>query len=276
MVTPPGQFVLAAINSATMKQFYIISIVTIFLSCSKQSSDNTTEKSDTVTSIKSVVKSDNGENYLTSTYDSPSKNLERHKASLKELSDSSVFSTIHNQHISTLDKNCQDYFKSNPDYELIYSSSGDLFQNGKKDNGFIVYDKKHSRVSILVYNSFQNKYSELFRNVNVKNGLENAGCNYGTYGTLDYQIGDELIYQRDYLIKDPLKQIGDATCKIVNIFQDENFALEEGCFAAGFSDDKKTNSFCISTSSVYNNWECLTYDKSRGQFIIFYGQAFAD
>lgn len=270
---------LAAFNSPTMRQLYIIGIVTIFLSCSKPSGDNQVDNSDTVSADKdsvATVKSDKGENYLTSTYDNPSNDLDRHIASLKELSDSSVFSTIHSRLILTLDKKHQDYFNSNSDYQLIYSSSGDLFQNGKEDMGFIIYDKKHTRVSILVYDGLQNRYAELFRDIKVKNGLGNADCNYGTYGTLDYQLADELAYQRDYLIKDPLKQIEDTGCKIVNIFEDEDFALTDGCFAAGFSVDNKTKSLCIPTSSVYNNWECLTYDKNKSEFVIFYGQAFAD
>jgi hypothetical protein len=259
-----------------MRQLYIIGILTIILSCSKQS-DN---KADTSTTGKdsttAAVKSENRENYLTSTYDNPNSDLERHKASLKEISDSLVFLTIHNEIIMTLDKKHQDYFNSNPKYQLIHSYGGDLFQNGKEDNSFIIYDKKRIIISILLYDELQNKYYELFRDIKVKNGLENVECNYSAYGTLDYQVADELIYQRDYLIKDPLKQLADTKCKITDISKDEDFVLESGCFAKNFSADGKTKSLCIPTSSVYNNWECLTYDKSKSEFIIYYGQAFAD
>jgi hypothetical protein len=260
-----------------MRQLYIICILTTFLSCSKQSRDN---KTDNITTDKDsttkVAASDIGQNYLTSTYDNPSTDLERHKASLKELSDSSVFRTIHNELILTLQKKHQDYFNSNPNYQLMHSYGGDLFQNGKEDYSFIVYDKEKSIVIILIYDELQNKYSELFRDIKVNNGLVNAECNYGAYGTLDYQVACELIYQRDYLIKDPLKQLADTKCKIVDISKDEDFVLESGCFAKNYSADGKTKSLCIPTSSVYNNWECLTYDKNKGEFIIFYGQAFAD
>lgn len=262
-----------------MRQLYIISILTLFLSCSKQSSDNKVDNSNTVSADKNSItaaKSDNEQGYLTSTYDDPSNDLEQHKVSLKELSDSSVFSTIHNKLILTLDKKHQSYFNSNSDYELICSSSGDLFQNDKEDKCFIAYDKKRSRVSILVYDELKDKHSELYRVIKVRNGLENAGCNYGAYGTLDYQLADGLIYQRDYLIKSPLKQIADTNCKITDISKDEDFVLESGCFASNFSADRKTKSLCIPTDPVYNNWECLTYDKNRNEFIIFYGQAFAD
>jgi hypothetical protein len=253
--------------------------MTILLSCTKQTGDHQVDNSDTVSADKDSIttaKSDHGENYLTSTYDNSSSDLDRHIASLKELSDSSVFHTIHGGLILTLDKKHQDYFNSNSDYQLIYSSSGDLFQNGKEDNGFVVYDKKQTRVSILLYDGLQNKYSELFRDIKVKNGLGGADCNYGTYGTLDYQLADELIYQRDYLIRDPLKQIENTNCKIADISKDEDFALDSGCFAKGFSADGRNKSLCIPTSSVYNNWECLTYDKNKNEFVIFYGQAFAD
>lgn len=262
-----------------MKHLYIIGIVTIFLSCSTQTGNKQVDNSETVSTDKdsiTTVKSNNGEIYLTSTYDHPGNDLDRHVSGLKELSDSSVFNTIHGRLILTLDKKHQDYFNSNSHYQLIYSSSGDLFQNGTEDNGFIVYDKKHLRVSILVYDGLQNQYAELFRDIRVKNGLENADCNYGAYGTLDYQVADVLIYQRDYLIKDPLKQIENTNCKIADIAKDEDFVLENGCFANGFSADGRNKSLCIPTSSVYNNWECLVYDKTKRAFIIFYGQAFAD
>ncbi len=264
-----------------MRRLSLICIVTIFLSCSKQNSDNKLDNSSTTlpdkdSSITTTVESDKGDNYLTSTYDSPSNDLEQHKANLKELSDSSVFSTIHNKLLSTLDKKHQNYFNSNSDYELLYSSSGDLFQNDKEDKGFIIYDKKYSRFSILVYDELQNKYSELFRDIKVKNGLENVECNYASYGTLDYQVADELTYKRDYLIKNPLSHIEYSKCKIVDISKDEDFVLASGCFATNFSADGKTKLICIPTSSVYNNWECLKYDKTKREFIIVYGQAFAD
>lgn len=262
-----------------MRQFYVIGIVIILLSCAKQTGNNQVDNSNTVSADRDSIpkiKSDIEENHLTSPYDNPSNNLDEHISSLKELSDSAVFNTTHASVILTLDKKHENYFNSNSDYQIIYSSSGDLFQNEREDNVFIVYDKKHSRVSILVYDQLQNRYSELFRDIQVKNALENTDCNYGTYGALDYQVADNLIYQRDYLIKDPLKQIEYTNCKIVDITKDEDFILDSGCFAKGFAAGGRYKSLCIPTSSVYNNWECLTYDKSKNEFIIFYGQAFAD
>jgi hypothetical protein len=264
-----------------MRLLSIICILTTFLSCSKQNSDGKLDNSSTVlthndSTITSIPLADIVGTYLTSTYDISSTDLEQHKASLKGLSDSSAFATIHNTLFSSLNKKHQAYFTSKPDYELLNSSTGDLFLNNMQDNAFIVYDKTHSRVSILVYDDLQNKYFELFRDIKVKNGLENVECNYGASGTLDYQIANELIYHTDNLIKEPLKQIENTKCKIVDIYKDEDFALESGCIATNFSANGRAKSLCLPTSSVYNNWECLTYDKNKSEFIIFYGQAFAD
>jgi hypothetical protein len=254
--------------------------LTILLSCSKQTTDNKISADNTTAPVKDsttsvVVQADSRENYQTSTYDTHRGDLEDHKRSLKELSDSSVFSTIHHQLLSELDSTSRTYFSARPDYEVMNLTHGDLFQNGKDENAFIVYDKKHLRVSILIQNTLSNTYSELYRDIKVKNGLENADCNYGAFGTLDYQFASELIYQRDYLIKKPESHLEYPTFKIVDITKDEDFALDDGCFAPSFSRQKPT-SLCISTSAVYNNWECLTYDKSKNEFVISYGQAFAD
>lgn len=261
-----------------MRRLSVIVFSIISISCSKQGSDYQVNNSDTLSTDKEVItiQPEIGEDYLISTYDDPTNNLDQHASSLKELSDNSVFETIHDSLVLTLDKEHQDYFNSNSRYRLINSSSGDLFQNVKEDYCFIVYDNKLTRVSILLYDGLQNNYFELFRDINVKNGLKNVDCNYGAYGTLDYQLADELIYQREYLIKNPLMQIGNLNCKITDLSKDEDFVLESGCFAKGYSAVQRSNSLCIPTSSVYNNWECLTYNKTKKEFVIFYGQAFAD
>ncbi len=263
-----------------MKRLSIIWIVTVSLSCSKQNSDNKLDHTSTLSSgkdstISTITQADNEGTYFASTYDNPPRDIQQHKASLKELSDSLVFSVIHNKLLATLTKNHQLYFRSKPDYELLYSSTGNLFQNGD-DHAFIVFDKEYTRISILVYDALKNKYAELYRDTKVKNGLENIKCHYGSSGTLDYQIGDVVIYQTEYLIKKPESYLEYSKCKIGDITKDENMVLETGCFAQHFSADRKTKSLCISTSSVYNNWECLTYDKTKDEFFIFYGQAFAD
>lgn len=261
-----------------MKQLYIIAILITILSCAKQrdnhivvNPDTVLVDNDTITAIEATP----AQNYMTSTYDNPGSDP-RHTASLHELSDSLVFKRIHDKLVPTLDERHQTFFSANSNLQLISHSSGDLFQNGEEDNCFVVYDKNHTRISIVIYDGLQDKYSELFRDIKVKNGLEDADCNYGAYGTLDYQLANELVYHRDYIMKHPLQQIEYSNCKIADISMDEDFILDSGCFASGFSAAGNKKSLCISTSSVYNNWECLMYDKNEGVFIIFYGQAFAD
>ena len=121
-----------------------------------------------------------------------------------------------------------------------------------------------------------NKYLELFRGIKVENGLKDANCNYCTFGSLDYQLADEIVYQEEYLIKKPESYLDSPSCKITDISKDEDFVLKSGCFSKKVSKSNLSNSLCIATSSVYNNWECLKYDKTTNTFLIFYGQAFAD
>jgi hypothetical protein len=214
--------------------------------------------------------------YTPSTYDVASVNLETHKQSLKELADSSVFLAIHGELIPSLNPNHQRFFSSMSQFQVLNSTPGDLFQNGNEDNAFVVYDKKHSRISFLIYDESKDIYSELYRDIRVTNGLEDAKCDYGAYGTLDYQFANELINQRDYLIKNPKSHLEYTRCKIVDISNDEDIVMDRGCFAAGVSANNKIKCLCIPTSSVYNNWECLIYNTDRNDFTIFYGQAFAD
>jgi hypothetical protein len=274
-----------------MKKYFTIFILTIFFACSPRQQGDNTVNNTSLTSTDSIsqntrpakgntinVKSNNFNGYQTSTYDSPefAAQLTRHKESLKQLSDKSVFSIIHNKLISTLPENHKEYFKTKLDYELLSIAKGDLFQNNRDDYTFLVYDKKNLRLSILVYNELTKKHFELFRDIKIENGLESADCNYRAFGTLDYQLADEIIYQKEYLIKKPESYLESTPCKIVDLSKDGDFVLKSGCFSKKVSKTNLSNSLCIATSSVYNNWECLKYDKSKDIFFIFYGQAFAD
>jgi hypothetical protein len=257
----------------------IIASAIIWVACSKKDQNNNVKEPTNPAAVSTPtmsIRAENDETFLTSTYNNASHDLRYHRAVLKELSDSGVFSSIHAQLFSDLDDQHRKYFEARPNYALLYSTPGDLFQNGMQDHAFIVYDKRHSRVSILVYDYSKNLYSELFRDMHVKNGLDSTNCNYGAFGTLDYQVAEELIYQRSYLMKRPENHLKYMACKVVTIANDEDLILDEGCFAKNFSADYKSTVYCIPTSSVYNNWECLTYDKTTNSFIIFYGQAFAD
>lgn len=157
-----------------MKQLYIIAILITILSCAKQrdnhivvNPDTVLVDNDTITAIEATP----AQNYMTSTYDNPGSDP-RHTASLHELSDSLVFKRIHDKLVPTLDERHQTYFSANSNLQLISHSSGDLFQNGEEDNCFVVYDKNHTRISIVIYDGLQDKYSELFRDIKLRMGLK--------------------------------------------------------------------------------------------------------
>jgi hypothetical protein len=216
--------------------------------------------------------------FQTSTYDDPefADRVSEHQVSLKELSDKGVFSAIHAKLVQKLGQKHQAYFKSKSDYELLAWAKGNLFRENKSDCGFIVYDKKNQRISILVYRETTDKYAELFRDIQVENGLENAGCNYSSFGTIDYQLAEEILYQEEYLVKNPENYLESSPVKITDLAKNEDFILKEGCFSKKVSKKETSNSLAIATSSVYNNWEALRYNEANNSFVIYYGQAFAD
>lgn len=274
-----------------MKSFAVLLLLTITVSCS-QPNDQTIQPENATDSkeLSGPKKEDQKNNedksegqltpvdFQTSTYDDPefADEVKKHREDLKKLSDKKVFAAIHAKLMQELVKKHQDYFKAKSGYELLAVANGNLFLENKNDSGFIVYDQKKQRVSILIYREKNNAYSELFRELKVENGLEHAGCNYSSFGTIDYQLAGEIIYQEESLIKKPENYTEYPPVKITDLSKDEDFILKEGCFGKGFSKKDTANSLCIATSCVYNNWESLKYDKATNTFIIFYGQAFAD
>jgi hypothetical protein len=216
--------------------------------------------------------------YQTSTYDDPNfaDEVKKHREALKNLSDKKIFTSIHAKLIQKLAKKHQDYFKTKSEYEILAVANGNLFRENRNDSGFIVYDQKKQQISILVYRKAKNTYSELFRELKVENGLEHADCNYSSFGTIDYQLAGEIIYQEESLIRNPESYTEYPPIRITDLAKDGDFILKEGCFAKKFSKKDTANSLCIGTSSVYNNWESLKYDQASNSFIIFYGQAFVD
>lgn len=214
-------------------------------------------------------------NHIISTYDLPDVKKDKE---LQRLSNNDYFLNIQKIVLPNLVKKHKDYFHSNPNFELIFYAQGDLFQNKKEDYAFVVFDKENSRITILVYDEFVNKYSELYRDIKVEGELE---CNYYHYGTLDFKLGQELIYHENSIMGDIAKSPKNymlyyKLCKITNIQNDNDFVLEKGCFAKDVYKKNSLNSLCVATSFIYNNWECLLYDKSKNTFKIIYGQEFAD
>lgn len=273
-----------------MKLLTMIFPLIVIVGCSSQQSDemNNSEKVNSKNEQTLTEKSNSDDteksnpsdlvNYQTSTYDNPefADEVKKHREDLKQLSDDNVFSAIHAKLIQKLAKKHQDYFRLTSKYELLAAAEGNLFRENKDDSGFVVYDRKNQRVAILVYRESTNNYSELFRELKVENGLEHASCNYSSFGTIDYQLAGEIIYQEESLIKNPESYTEYPPVRITDLAKDGDFILKEGCFSKKFSKKETANSLCIATSCVYNNWEALKYDKTSNAFIIFYGQAFAD
>ncbi|MEN2399921.1 hypothetical protein GKZ90_0009045 [Flavobacterium sp. MC2016-06] len=203
--------------------------------------------------------------------------IKDHKESLKKLSEKKLFLNIHNKLIQKLTVEQQSFFNTNSNYELLAVAEGNLFEENSNDLVFIVYDKENVKISILTYNGITSKYAILYEDIKVENGLENANCGSYSFGTLDYQIAEEfLIYKEETLVKNLDSYLEYSPVKITDLSKDEKFLLKDGCFAKKVSRTNLANTLCLATSSVYNNWECLRYNKTNNTFLIFYSQAFAD
>jgi len=236
----------------------------------KKCTENEQVKGLLMEEIKDVPKPEDDGKDIVSTYDKDGVGSD----GLAYLSGEGVFAFFHKKAFPQLVENHKNYFNSKPDFELLYSTKGDLFHNGKDDYAFIVHDKKKSIIIILLYDESANKYSELYRDIKVEGELED--CHFSYYGTLDYIIGEELInygLSLEY-VEDFLEDF--KPCMITNVLQNKNFLLNKGCFAKDVSRKSPLNSLCIGTSYVYNSWTCLFYDKSKNRFKVVYGQAFSD
>jgi hypothetical protein len=200
------------------------------------------------------------------------------KTSLNRLNDKKIFELLNNRLILKLPEKHQKYFKSKNYFKLLFSIKGDIFTNKKEDFAFVVFDEKRVIITILIYTESTNQYLELYRDIKVQNDLIGTDCYSSAFRTLDYQICNEIIYQEDYLIKEPESLSSWGIGKITNINQDKDFVLDDGCFPKNYTKSNlpNFNSLCISTSITYNNWECLRYDRVKNIFILFYSQAFAD
>jgi len=217
-------------------------------------------------------------NFQTSIYDDPKYEsvTERQRKSLKNLDENKIFDKIQSRILPNLPKKHQEYFNSNSALKLIFSKSGDIFSNSRTDFAFVVFDRNNIRISIIIYNELTNQYNELYRGVKVLNTLLQKDCYHSAFRTLDYQIGNEIIYCED-LPKD-YKKFNWDIIKITNITEDDDFIISKSCNAINEMGihANTSNSLCISTDRAYNNWECLKYDKKKDLFILYYCQTFAD
>lgn len=289
------KIILNRLRSFTVKEFYIkkgklfmrktlltTAIFLYILGCTdkvKDKSAATENISKLMVTEKTTVK--NNETFLKfeeSIYDRTDlkDRIENHRSALASLSENGIFKSISDRLLKELSAKHEQYFSGHPEYELLSVAKGSLTSEEKNDRVFIVFDNNQSLIKILIYQAEKDLYRKLYRTVKVINGLEDAGCNYGAFGTLDYQMGEEIIDQKEFLEKN-VGQFFEAVPIIMNgLKEDENFAPDHGCFSKGMSIAKKVSFIAIPTSQVYSNWECLTYQKESDSFLIFYGQAFAD
>ena len=266
-----------------MRKILVINIILFsILSCTDKDKDNKAVKENTsklvITDKTTVKDSETFQKFEESTYDrtDAKDRIENHQSALASLSENGIFKSISDPLLKELSTKHEQYFSGHPEYELLSVAKGSLTSEGKNDRVFVVFNKSESMITIFIYQAEKDLYRELYRTVNVENGLEGAGCNYGTFGTLDYQIGTEIIYHQEFLEKN-VGQFFEAVPIIMNgLKEDENFTPDHGCFSKGMSIAKKVCFIAIPTSQVYNNWECLNYQSASDSFLIFYGQAFAD
>ncbi len=218
--------------------------------------------------------------YQTSTYDNPkfTANVESQRETFDNLEKNGLFSMIHNKLILGVNEKSKKYFTDHTEYELLYSVKGDIFLNQKEDMVFIVFDKQNVKINILLFNALENTYSLLYKDIKVEDGLENADCDYFNFGTLDFQIASNIYLFENSLTKNPNGFFEYNLCKIGNIYKNEKLILKKGCFSKKYKNQQflHSNALCFATSLVYNNWDCMIYDKNRKVFVICYGQAFSD
>jgi len=255
--------------------FVLLSLA--LFSCNSKQQEKITNKKETVHESSKANKTSDTIHYQISVYDDSklADRISENRESLKRLSEKQLFSKVNSKMTEQLDEKQNQFFKTNHDYELLSFAKGNIFQTSSEDYIFAVYDIKSNRLKFLLFNGATNIYSELFKDIKVENGLNDCGSY--SFGTLDYQFAQEnLIMNEDALEINPGYYLEAPPVKVADISKDENFALKDGCFSKKTSKTNLENTLCISTSPVYNNWDCLKYNKTNNTFLIFYSQAFAD
>ena len=206
-----------------------------------------------------------------SIYDTPDFDNTGHRDELRAASENRTFKVIHDRTVATLTANHQNWFRSNPGFELILTAKGNLFDNGGDgDHAFVAYDKTKSIITIIVYDETANTYSQLYREIQVESGLP---CNYYNYGTLDYILGGCILESAKFIRDDPA-YVQDE--ELIGINDIGHYMLDAGCFALDFRMRRPLWVLSIATSTIYNNRECLMYDRERNLLKVVYGQAFSD
>lgn len=265
-----------------MKTIFALALSTILFACNSNQKDHKINqpKKETPTEKVADKKSKKDTVYeLISAYDNPkmANQIIDNKKTLKELSDKQVFLDIQTKLLPKLPSEQQTFFQENPDYELISLAKGSLFEKNSNDFAFIVYDKKKNKISILFYNGVTDKYVKLHEDIKVIDGFRTEVSDDYPSGSPEYQFANDfLIYDQSQLEKSTNTYLEYPQIKITDISKDEDFVLKHGSFAKKASKTNLAHTFCIATSNVYSNWDCLQYNKTNNTFLYFYTQAFAD
>lgn len=258
-----------------IKQLFTIGLLAILAACGSQkqpdtkndhATDSTSQKTAAETTVPKTDTAQVSNEPVTGNYNSDR---------LKQLAAKNVFSTLHSKLIPTLPESLQEVFKNSPDLVLLTYSKGNLFLNDKEDYAFVVYGKSAASVGIMVYDAMANTFSQLYSDIKVENELGSLDCN-SARDELNLDIENNLIDQSDYLVKDPAKYLGSPAIKIADISKDKDIMIKDGCLSKRTTKTDLKSALCVSTSTVYNNWACLRYDKTKNIFVIFYSQAYSD
>ncbi|CAM3858634.1 MULTISPECIES: hypothetical protein [Sphingobacterium] len=195
---------------------------------------------------------------------------------LVKLADEGLFEKLHLKLLKDLVENQKKYFESHTNLDLLAYTSGDIFSNKENDFAYVAYNKEKYQIEIILFDQKNKRFKILYRDVHVSNLLRQSDCYY-TNGTIDYSIAAELIYQEDYIRSSHSNYlIDDKAFSVENIATNHIFDLKQGCLSKDFPTKAMANSLCIPTSSVYANYQCLKYNKTKELFEIYFTQEFAD
>lgn len=263
-----------------LKTFFLYILLLGLVSCHQTKAPNTqiTSTRDTATrSQEQVVVSPQNESD-TSFYENPrfADNVKEQAQQLMKMNDAGLFDKLHQKLTPALSADQKDYFLGHANLAVLAITKGNIFGNGADDLGYIAYNKENHRIEIVLFDQKSNSFKTLYKELKVVNTLQNLDCS-SSFGTLDYLVASELIYQEDYIrLNNSNYLIDDHSFDVTDISANKNFDLQRGCLNKNFSKDTLSNTLCVPTSSVYANFQCLKYNKTKQVFEIYFSQEFAD
>ncbi len=255
-----------------------------FISCQQTNTSNspTVSKKDSTADSQNQQIAESAQTIVpridTSTYDNPRFNemASQQRQQLTKLADEGLFEKQDLKLRLNLSEIQKKYFDDHTDLNLLAQTNGDIFENKEDDSAYVVYNNKKHRVEIVVFDQKNKLFKTLYHDLQVSDLLRQSDCHYSN-GTLDYSIAAELIYQEDYLRSSQSNYLTDEKAfSIENISTNNIFDLKRGCLSKGFVQKAMANTLCIPTSSVYANYQCLKYNKTKAVFEIYFSQEFAD